>query len=672
MFRKMLIANRGEIACRIARTLSGMNIAMATVHSDADADALHVQKIGESICIGAAPAHESYLDIDAVLDAARRVGADAIHPGFGFLAENPIFAQRCADAGITFIGPTAEALRLFGDKAASKAIARQLGIPTAGGSEEATDDVDRILDEVHSTPLPCIVKAAAGGGGKGMHIISDASEARVTIETAIREGRSAFGDGRVIIERYLTQPRHIEVQILGDGRGNVIHLYDRECSLQRRHQKVIEEAPVSSISDALRQKLWEHSVALGKSVNYLGLGTVEYAVSGEDTVFLEVNPRLQVEHPVTEAIVGLDLIELQIRAVAESRLTLNQTEVPQPMGYAVEARLYAEDATQRFLPSTGTIETFEVDPRVRVDAGVAAGCSISSHYDPMIAKLIAHGDTRASTLHQLRQAIMHTTVLGVTSNRSFLIDLLDMPQVKTGNIHTETIDEWLAATEKSFSAAADVASLMAVWRRRIHRQQASTNAWTDPALTGWRMRRSTMNEADIEHIVLRYEVKSSTGRWRVGFGATLEDGSWPVRVDDGIFNVKCVQSLDTHNELLAIDGQTLRLATACQANRAWASFSNRQLTLDIETLHHDVSDAGRANPGAVVAPMMGTIVAIHVEQGMLVQAGDRLATLESMKMELPIEATAPGTISWMGCALGGKVERNQELFRVSEVNKSKP
>ncbi|MCC2673610.1 MAG: Carbamoyl-phosphate synthase chain ATP-binding protein, partial [Ramlibacter sp.] len=350
MFHKILIANRGEIACRIARTVRRMGLQAATIHSSADAAGLHVRDIGESVLVGDAPARSSYLDIAAVVAAARRVGADAVHPGFGFLSENPAFAQACRDAGIAFIGPSPEVLALFGDKAAAKELARQLDIPTAGGMAEPSEDVDALLAAVRELPLPCVLKAAAGGGGKGMRVVREAGEARAAIESAIREGRSAFGDGRLIVERYLSAPRHVEVQILGDGAGGVIHLHDRECTLQRRFQKVVEEAPVTSIPDAQRESLWTHALALGRATRYLGLGTVEFAVTADGAVFLEVNPRLQVEHPVTETVTGLDLVALQIETVATGRLPLAQAEVPRPRGVAVQARLYAEDPSQGFLP----------------------------------------------------------------------------------------------------------------------------------------------------------------------------------------------------------------------------------------------------------------------------------------------------------------------------------
>ncbi|MCO5120691.1 MAG: ATP-grasp domain-containing protein [Burkholderiaceae bacterium] len=670
MYEKILIANRGEIACRIARTLRRMGISVATVHSTADANALHVREIGESILIGEGPARESYLDVEAILRAAQACRADAIHPGFGFLSENPLLARRCADLGIEFIGPDAQALELFGDKAAAKTLAKRLGVPTADGSSQATDDVDQVMVAVGQSSLPCVVKAVQGGGGKGMRVIRSLDTARGAVEAAIREGRSSFGDGRVIVERYLERPRHIEVQILGDGRGNVVHLYDRECSLQRRHQKVIEEAPVCSIPDAVRQRLWAHSVELCQAMRYRGLGTVEFAVTPDAAVFLEVNPRLQVEHPVTESVLGLDLVELQVRTLAEGRLPMPPEQVPVPRGHAVQARLYAEDPRRGFLPSTGRIEAFRVGPGVRADIGVVAGCDISPHYDPMIAKLIAHDDARDKALLRLREALAQTVVLGVVSNRSFLLELLDTAQARNNDVDTETIDRWIAA-----SGAMDegrqvrhVAALMAIWRRETSRGNGPDGAWSDPSLTGWRLSRGRASRPSVDEIGLRHVVSTPSGRHRVGFGATTGNGAWPVRVDDEIVTVTMGPVLADGSCLVELDGSTLRLTAACRPQHAWATMGDEQITLDIAPLHSARKDAHGDGVGAVLAPMMGMVIAIHVDKGQRVKPGDPLATIESMKMEMPIVAAAEGEVGWIGCSVGGKVERNQELFRIADAS----
>lgn len=672
MYRKILIANRGEIACRIARTLRQMDIAAATVHSTADAQSLHVQEIGESVWIGDAPARQSYLNIEAVIAAAQRVGADAVHPGFGFLSENADFARRCAEAGLTFIGPSPEVLTLFGDKAQAKQLAQRLGIVTAGGLDEPSDDVDTLLRALSPLPRPCILKAVAGGGGKGMRVLREGDDARAAIEAAIREGRSAFGDGRLIAERYLGGPRHIEVQILGDGRGQVMHLWDRECSLQRRFQKVVEEAPATSISQALRERLQAQAVALGQAVNYLGLGTVEFAVSGEEAVFLEVNPRLQVEHTVTESVTGLDLVALQIRTVHDGYLPLSEAERPEPRGVAVQVRLYAEDAAQGFLPATGRVDVFDVARDVRVDAGVTAGSVISPHYDPMIAKLIAHGQTREAALQVMRGALAQTSVLGVTSNREFLQALLTDPRVRANEVNTEFIDTWLANHQAQPVLPAEVAALLAVWLVQGRRPMTdpgrshgdALGAWQDAGLTGWRLRRADTLPA------ITWQASGTAGAWRVGFGGVMNDAQ-QVRVDDQMFQVVVpeIDGRDSSSPWLSVnvDGRAVRLRASVREAHISADLGARSLALDLQALRSRSMGGGDGTRDKMRAPMMGLIIAVHVKEGDMVQAGQRLATMESMKMEMTISAPVTGRVSWVGCADKDKVERHQDLFRIEAV-----
>jgi acetyl/propionyl-CoA carboxylase alpha subunit len=648
--RKILVANRGEIACRIGRTARRMGLAVATVHSSADADALHVREIGESVLLGDGPARSSYLDIAAVVAAARRVGADAVHPGFGFLSENAAFARACADGGLAFIGPSPEVLALFGDKAEAKRLARQLDIPTAGGLAPPTEDIEALLALVAGMPLPCILKAAAGGGGKGMRVLREGAGASAAIESAIREGRSAFGDGRLIVERYLAAPRHIEVQILGDGQGNVVHLHDRECSLQRRFQKVVEEAPVTSLPQPLRERLWAHAIALGSATRYRGLATVEFAVTGDDAAFLEVNPRLQVEHPVTEAVTGLDLVQLQIETVASGRLPFAQDEVPAPRGVAVQARLYAEDPDQGFLPCTGRVAAFAVPAGVRCDAGVAAGSEVTPHYDPMLAKLVAHAPSRAQALQQLHEALAGTALLGVISNRGFLLALLADPQVRENAISTEFIDRWLAARAAAVPASERIAAAMALWLARERAQGAAGGAWQDAALTGWRMRRGA--EADVPAVT--HLAASGSAGWKIGFGPGV------VRVDERNHAV----AVNAADATVSVDGRMLALRVDLGPAHARCSFPDGDLPLDVRPLHAAEDGSSTARHGLVRAPMMGVVIAVDVRPGQQVAAGERLATLESMKMELAITAPVAGRVAAVGCTAQGKVERHQELFRI--------
>jgi acetyl/propionyl-CoA carboxylase alpha subunit len=653
VYRRVLVANRGEIACRIARTLRRMGISAVGVHSVADADALHVREIGESLLVGGAAARESYLDIRAVLEAAKRAGADAIHPGYGFLSENADFARACAQAGMAFIGPSTGTLALFGDKASAKRLARSLDIPVAAGFDEPSDDLATLLALGSELPRPFVLKAAAGGGGKGMRVVREGTDLRAAIEAAMREGRSAFGDGRLIAERYLAKPRHVEVQVLGDGRGGVIHLHDRECTLQRRHQKVIEEAPVTSIPQALRDRLALHALALGRASNYLGLGTVEFALTPEGAVFLEVNPRLQVEHTVTEAVTGLDLVQLQIEAVATRRLPFAQDELPRPRGVAVQARLYAEDARAHFLPTTGRLEMFDVPGTVRCDTGVAAGSIVTPHYDPMLAKLVAHGESREEAIAKLADAVSNSAVLGIVTNRGFLASLLAHPRVRANDVDTEFIDRRLAQTPAAAPSPASVAALCALWLAN-ERSRAAAGAWGDASLTGWRLRRG--GDATPPHT---HSAMGAHESWRIGFG---ESGT--VRVDDSVFRVTLPVRNHAGNIALAIDGCTLQLRAVATREGIAGRVDGEDLSLDIAPLHQATRGQAGSALGTIRAPMMGIVIAVDAQPGRRVLAGERLAVIESMKMELALDAPTAGVVAWVGCEARDKVERHQELFRI--------
>ncbi|MCL1962384.1 MAG: ATP-grasp domain-containing protein [Desulfovibrionaceae bacterium] len=666
MFKKLLIANRGEIACRIARTARRMHLDVATVHSSADAGALHVREVGESVLIGAGPARASYLDIEAVIAAALKVGAQAIHPGFGFLSENPAFARRCAEAGLLFIGPTPDTLALFGDKAQAKALAERLGIPTAGGLRNPTDDPRTLLAALEDLPLPYILKAVAGGGGKGMRVVRSKAQLQDAIEAAIREGRSSFGDGRLIAERYLDAPRHIEVQILGDGQGNVTHLFDRECTLQRRHQKVIEEAPVTSLPDEPRRQLWQHAIALGQATRYLGLGTVEFAVTGSEFVFLEVNPRLQVEHPVTEAVTGLDLVEHQIRTVAQRRLSVNAPD--QARGVAMQARLYAEDARAHFTPSTGLLQAFATPPAPsRVDAGVDSGTQITPYYDPMIAKFIAHGADRHEAIDRLQTALRQATALGVTHNQDFLIDLLEQPAVRENRVSTEFIDQWLAAIEypqpEARVLAAIAASCLAGMRDTQGHPTSVWSAWS--GFTAWRTQSAAAADEMPRAVpagpiwLLRADAQMA---WKVAF-TSGPDSSLRVWVDGAPHTVQLSQDQMAAG-FVSVDGVTFACQCVSAASDIHARVAGRNYHLELISVTQGAGSASAAVHGVVRAPMMGQIIALHVQPGQTVQAGDKLAILESMKMEITLSAPVSGIVKSVACQIQSKVERNQTLFDI--------
>ncbi len=461
MFDKVLIANRGEIACRIASTLREMGIRVVAVCSEADRDALHVRRADEVRVLGAAEPRASYLDIEAVVGAARDSGASAVHPGYGFLAENADFAAAVAAAGLTFIGPTPEQIRAMGDKRAARAIAGRLGVPQVPGVEG--DDLDALARAGAKIGYPLLLKAAWGGGGKGMQVVRDEAELREQFEGTRRLARAGFGDAAVYLEKRLERARHVEVQVAGDGRGTVAQLFERECSLQRRHQKVLEESPAPGLDESLRRRMLEAAVAVAQEVRYRGVGTIEFLVADGDFYFLEMNTRLQVEHPVTELVTGLDLVRLQLDIAATGRLELGPAE-PAPRGHAIEARLYAEDAAANFLPQAGRASAVRWPraPFVRVDAGIEAGDLVPVHYDPILGKLIAWGPDRARALARLTDALDQALVHGVVTNLPFLRALVRAPAVVTGRYDTEWIErEFLAGFAAVASAPAPEIALVA-------------------------------------------------------------------------------------------------------------------------------------------------------------------------------------------------------------------
>ncbi|NVB83221.1 MAG: ATP-grasp domain-containing protein, partial [Kofleriaceae bacterium] len=434
---KVLVANRGEIALRVMRTCRAMGIATVAVYSDADADAPFVRYADEAVRIGAPPARESYLVIESLLDAARRTGASAIHPGYGFLSENPLFAEAVAEAGLIFIGPPANVIRALGSKQAAKRIAQKANVPVVPGYHG--DDQARLVDEARAIGFPLLVKASAGGGGKGMRVVRDASELADSIERARNEARNAFGDDTLLLERYVERPRHIEIQIVGDTHGNVVHLWERECSVQRRHQKIIEEAPSPALDAERRAAMGAAAVALGREVGYVGAGTVEFIVDPQGNYyFLEVNTRLQVEHPVTELTTGLDLVREQIRIARGEHL--GYTAAPPQQGWAIEVRLCAEDPERDYLPTTGTLLGVDIPSTVRADIGVVAGSEIGIHYDSMLGKIIAHAPTRREAAQVLRRALDETWVPGIVTNREHLARILAHPGFLAGEIDTHFLE----------------------------------------------------------------------------------------------------------------------------------------------------------------------------------------------------------------------------------------
>ena len=658
MFRKILIANRGEIACRIARTCRRLGIEPIGVHSSADRDALHTAVIGTSVGIGGASASESYLRIDAVIDAARRSGAEAIHPGYGFLAENPAFARAVEAAGLVFVGPTPEVIDRLGNKASAKAEARAAGVSVLEGGEEASADAGVVAAWARALPLPVLLKPAAGGGGKGMHVVRRAEDLAGAIGTAMREARSAFGDPALIVEPYVERGRHVEVQIAGDGRGDVIHLFERECTLQRRHQKLIEEAPAAPLPAGLRERMLADAVRLAQRLNYRGAGTVEFLVAGDRHWFLEVNPRLQVEHPVTEEVTGVDIVELMLRVAAGEGLPLRQRDVAL-RGHAVEARVCAEDAEQDFLPSTGEIVAARFPAHgVRVETGVRAGSVVTPYYDSMLAKLIVHAADRDAALDRLSLALAETQVLGVTTNCAFLRRLIALPQTRDGSFHTRSVDEVVAAGAGAEPAPLHLLAAVAAWWL-IDARSGGTGfgAWSAPELTGWQMHAGDDPVSAVPNLLLRegrrlHEIRFGTpqaggellvqvGPERVRLGLRAEGEAWRLAIGDA------VESL-----AVARRGGSLYLQAAAGAFAFEA----------VDYLAQ--AGAAQATSEELRTPMMGTILATHAKVGDTVRAGDVVVTMESMKMELKICAEHDGVLRSLGVVAGQTVERGLVVARV--------
>jgi acetyl-CoA carboxylase biotin carboxylase subunit len=441
---KVLVANRGEIAVRIIRACRELDLASVAVYSEADHDALHVRLADEAVCIGPPSPLESYLVIEKLLSAARETGADGLHPGYGFLSENAALAEACAEAGIVFVGPSVEAIRVMGDKVLSRARMAEAGVPLAPGTD-GSDDVDEVLARAAEIPLPVMVKAAGGGGGKGMRVVHDAAKLRDAIVAASREAHAAFGNATVYVESFVANPRHIEFQILADGAGHVVHLFERECSIQRRHQKLVEESPSVALDPELRERMGRAAVQVARAVDYTSTGTVEFLFDGGDFYFLEMNTRIQVEHPVTELVTGIDLVAWQLRIARGERLSFQQEDLVQ-QGHAIECRLYAEDAAKGFMPSSGRVRRLELPsgPGVRVDAGIYEGCEVTTHYDPILAKVITWGEDRDAARRRMVDALEETSILGIQTSIPYLRDVLEHPKFVSGETTTGFLDTYFA------------------------------------------------------------------------------------------------------------------------------------------------------------------------------------------------------------------------------------
>ncbi|WP_407286634.1 acetyl/propionyl/methylcrotonyl-CoA carboxylase subunit alpha [Streptomyces sp. BP-8] len=640
MFDSVLIANRGEIAVRVIRTLRTLGIRSIAVYSDADADARHVREADTAVRIGPAPATESYLSVERLLQAAARTGAQAVHPGYGFLAENAGFARACAAAGLVFIGPSAESIELMGDKIRAKETVRTAGVPVVPGSSGSGLDDGQLAAAAREIGLPVLLKPSAGGGGKGMRLVRDEALLADEIAGARREARSSFGDDTLLVERWVDRPRHIEIQVLADGHGNVIHLGERECSLQRRHQKVIEEAPSVLLDEATRAAMGEAAVQAARSCGYRGAGTVEFIVPGKDPAsyfFMEMNTRLQVEHPVTELVTGLDLVEWQLRIAAGERLPYAQEDVTLT-GHAIEARLCAEDPARDFLPTGGTVLALhEVEGGgLRTDSGLTQGVEVGSRYDPMLAKVIAHGPDRASALRRLRAGLAQTVTLGVTTNAGFLRRLLAHPDVVSGDLDTGLVEREAAGLvdgevpDEVYAAAAAV-------RQAALEPAAAEGGWRDPfaAPSGFRL---GGEPAPVRHWL------RVPGRDPVPYDVTPGSAAGRVEPDRVRITVDGVlHSFHRSGDWLGRDGDS------------WQVTDHDPVAAALR------GAAGGAGADTLAAPMPGTVTVVKVAVGDEVAAGQGLLVVEAMKMEHIISAPHAGTVTELDVGVGTTVAMDQIL-----------
>ena len=662
MFRKILIANRGEIACRVMRTARRMGVRTVAVYSDADRDARHVRLADEARRIGPPAARESYLNVEAILAVARDTGAEAIHPGYGFLSENEGFARACAKAGLVFIGPSPESIAAMGDKSAAKQLMEKARVPLVPGYHGEKQEPGFLAKEAERIGYPVLIKACAGGGGKGMRVVRAAGEFKAALQGAQREARSAFGDERVLIERCLERPRHIEVQVFGDTQGNLVHLFERDCSVQRRHQKVLEEAPAPGMTEKRRKEMGEAAVAAARAVKYVGAGTVEFIAEQDGRFyFMEMNTRLQVEHPVTEMITGLDLVEWQLRVAAGEPLPLGQGDL-RIRGHAIEARLYAEDPARDFLPQTGRLAhlRFPEDAAdLRTDTGVESGASITPYYDPMIAKLIAWGEDRSAALARLAAALDEVEIAGLQTNVEFLARTVRSRAFASAELDTGLIERSRAELFPSRAPLSDQVLAAAAYAELLaeeHAAGARAAVSGDPhspwdRVDGWRLNQDSHHafafaEGGERHLVsvhfrgagLRFGI---AGREFALEGERLPDGRLLVRLDGRACKARAVR--DGRDWHVFIDG------------------AHRRLTLHDELEGLDVD----AVSGSLAAPMPGKVIAVMVKPGDKVSKGTPLLILEAMKMEHTIAAPEDGVVKEVCFAAGEQVPEGAELLKLA-------
>ncbi|MDZ4368487.1 MAG: acetyl/propionyl/methylcrotonyl-CoA carboxylase subunit alpha [Afipia sp.] len=654
-FGTLLIANRGEIACRVIKTARAMGLRTVAVYSEADADALHVAMADDAVLLGPARARDSYLNVDRIIEAAKKTGAEAIHPGYGFLSENAEFARRCAVEGIVFVGPTAEMMEAMGSKSGSKALMEKAGVPLVPGYHGEAQDEKTLADAANKIGFPVLAKASAGGGGRGMRVVNSADELAAAIVSAKRVALAAFGDDRMLIEKFVQNPRHIEVQFIGDSHGNLLSLFERECTLQRRHQKVIEEAPSPTLDPAQREAVCAAARKAAAAVSYVGAGTIEFVSDGREVFFIEMNTRLQVEHPVTELITGIDLVEWQLRVAFGEKLPLTQDQI-KLNGHAIEARVYAENPNKNFMPSVGRIRTWHTPDEVdglRIDAGYGEGKTVSPNYDAMLAKVIAWAPTRDLAISRLNRGLQETDVRGIVTNIPFLSALITHPDVRANTIDTSFIERELAkltpaeAELTDLELAAAVASILR--SEEVAAGQDANSPWR--ASSGWaavgaRHRRFLFRQAGGERKVsLRYGQGPSTLAIDGKILAFASSASPRGGIDVVLDGVK-------HHITGLLDGHEVYVRT-------------RNGRFEVHWVDpFGTEDEEQAGADRVVAPLPGTVVAILVEEGAEVEKGAAILTLEVMKMEQTLRAPFAGTVKQLKCKVGDIVQEGVELAEI--------
>jgi 3-methylcrotonyl-CoA carboxylase alpha subunit len=656
MFDSVLIANRGEIAVRIAQTARKLGVRSVAVYSDADVNAMHVSCADDAINVGGPLPAQSYLDIDAIINAALAMGCQAIHPGYGFLSENPEFADACVAAGIVFIGPKSDSLRAMGHKDAAKQRMLDASVPVVPGYHGENQDEAWLLDQAIKTGFPLLIKARSGGGGKGMRLVNNAQEFATSLASAKREAMSAFGDDHVLLEKYIVKPRHIEVQVFGDQHGNLIHLFERDCSLQRRHQKVIEESPAPGIDEQFRQSICQAAVTAATSIAYEGAGTIEFivdasgALQSDDFYFMEMNTRLQVEHPVTEGITGVDLVEWQFRVASGEPLPLQQNEIKQ-QGYCVEARLYAEDVPAGFLPASGLLKKLIWPSQGRIDSGVQQGDEILPFYDPMLAKLIATGDSREQAFATLTHMLRNTAILGTISNRDFLIKLCRDPDVLAGDVTTILIDDqrnkWVdqLVDTRAMALAALLQTVSPLITVGSHQGVVLKNA-------AWQLwgRATRHSEIELDGERVSHQVtEQSGGEWLVsaaGFSHKIELG------EDHDWQAGCYIKIDSQ-----------RLFVVVLADRDYFDILLADTTSRIHLPRYDKASESDQAVDQIAASMPGLVTQVFCQVGQFVEAGDALLSLEAMKMEQTVTAPQAAKVTEVNVIEGQQVEHGQTLIR---------